>query len=151
MIIIMTRFFISILLLFFYLYLDAQTMDFYPPYKKGISEEDYSKGKYFLENTYKQMKENGNICYADYWNIALAYAYMGQAPEEILTLLKKSKSDNPENFCLVANWSKNDKPIEEYLFYKVLKNDFSALISDCEGMESTEKLELKDPSYYKGI
>ena len=98
----MLRILTTILFLVFYIFSSAQTMDYYPPHKNGISKEDYDKGKYFLENTYKQMKENGNVCYADFWNIALAYAYMGQDTEEILVLLKKSKADSPESFCLVG-------------------------------------------------
>ena len=146
----MLRILTTILFLLFYLFFNAQTIDFYPSHKNGIPKEDYEKGKYFLENTYKQMKENGNVCYADYWNIALAYAYMGQSPDTILDLLKKSKSDHPENFCTVANWSQKDKPIEEYMFYKVLKKKYVDLISDCDGQESNEELKLKDPSFYKG-
>lgn len=132
--------------------INAQTIDYYPSQKKGISNEDYNKGKYFLENTYKQMKEHGNSCYADYWNIALAYAYMGQSSKEILELLTKSKIDNPTNFCIIANWAAKDKPIEESKLFEWLGQDFIALVSDCAGVteNAEEDLKLKDKSAYTG-
>ena len=146
----MKRAIIVYCLLAFCSYIKAQTIDYYPAPKKEISKEDYNRGKYFLENTYKQMKDNGNICYADYWNIALAYSYMGEPAGEILNLLKKAKADNAENFCYIANYGMKDKPVKEFKFHKILKADFLALMDNCgeEKNTSPEPLKLKDKSAY---
>ncbi len=143
---------ITLVLMIFSNSIFAQDIDYYPPHRKEIKKEYYDRGKYFLENTYKQMKENENVCYADYWNIALAYAYMGQSSDEIVSLLKKSKEDNPENFCFIANYGMKDKSLKDYIFYKILKDDFLDILEGCSSSngQTPEPLTLKARSHYDG-
>jgi hypothetical protein len=142
---------ISILLGFILQFATAQKMGFIPPYTKGVSEEDYNKGKYILENTYKSMEEHGDVVYADYWNIAVGYSYMDYDKDEILDLLKKSKAEDAESFCAIINHGK--KEIKSGKLNKLLGDDFQKLIADCEniGQPQPMKSSLKEKSHYEGL
>ncbi|HFA49628.1 MAG TPA: hypothetical protein ENJ95_11500 [Bacteroidetes bacterium] len=133
----------------------AQKIGFIPGKLPGVAEKDYNKGKYILENTYKSMEEHGDTVYADYWNIAVGYSYMDYDKNEILELLKKSKEEDAESFCIIAQFKNSSKPegYKSSKFYKLLGADFENLIKDCEHDGTLKPFEssLKEKSYYKGL
>ncbi len=142
---------ISILLGFVLQFASAQEIGFIPPKSNAVSQEDYNKGKYILENTYKSMEEHGDIVYADYWNIAVGYSYIGYDKNKIFELLKKSKEMDAESFCAIIHHGK--KEVKSGKFFKLFGDDFLALIADCEGVGVPKpmKSSLKEKAHYKGL
>ena len=129
----------------------SQKIGFIPEKTADVSERDYNKGKYILENSYKAVEENGNWVYADYWNIAVGYSYMNYDHVQILELLNKSKKEDKESFCAIVHHG--NREIKEGKFYKMLGGDFLRLIADCENTErpATRKSSLKEKSHYIGL
>jgi len=114
-------------------------MDYIPEKKTNVSVEDYTRGKNFLLNTYTSINDhNGELVYADYWNVASAYVFMSINKDKILDLLKTAKSMNSNSFCTIANHQIKvvyDGNIEQSKFYKLLGNDYVDLLAGCEGIE----------------
>lgn len=91
----------------------------------------YKYGKSILKNALKQIEEsNGEMVYADYWNLALAHAYMGKDKKVVLNYLRQSKEDSPSDFYVVCKESvKASGKVEDLLFYKLFKDEFINLMS----------------------
>ena len=142
---------ISLLLGFIVHFAAAQEIGFIPPKSNSVSQEDYNKGKYILENTYKSMEEHGDIVYADYWNIAVGYSYTGYDKNKVWEFLKKSKATDKESFCAIIHHGK--KEIKSGKFFKLFGDDFLALIADCKnvGVPKPMQSSLKEKSHYNGL
>ncbi|MEO1258906.1 MAG: DUF6624 domain-containing protein [Bacteroidota bacterium] len=147
----MKAFIIALLLGFFLQKTHAQEIGFIPEITAEVSQEDYNKGKYILENSYKAIEESGDWVYADYWNIAVGYSYMNFDRDQIIELLEKSKKEDVESFCAIIHHGK--KEIKEGKFYQLLGDDFLELIADCKniGVPSPRKSRLKAKSFYNGL
>ncbi|MEN0005994.1 MAG: hypothetical protein AAF798_17725, partial [Bacteroidota bacterium] len=136
----------AITLLLFLLSLSFSTyaqpieIGYIPEKLDGVSDEDYQRGKHYLENTYQAIQEAGDTVYADYWNIAVAYAYMGQTPKLVHGFLLSAKKQNPTSFCgIVAYAFETLNTLQEHQLYSILGERFVELTADCD-------LEVKRPS-----
>ena len=145
----MRKFVFGLLVLVINFNLNAKNIDtsYYPKYNNDISKSEYNRGLEILKNSYRQIIEDNNRepYYADYWNVATAYAIMFVEKENVWKYLKKAKSLNNENFCIIVNSSVESKEgIENTTFYKFLGDEFVSFISDCKGIiNSPESIEKK--------
>ena len=102
---------ISILFMFFLLTttLAAQVLDFYPEKKDGITEDIYRFNLNILEETYHYIKgKEGNLVYANYWNLAFAYANLKQDKKIVREFLFKSKALDPMSFSIIFADEENE-------------------------------------------
>lgn len=102
---------ISILSMFFLLTttLAAQVLDFYPEKKDGITEDIYRFNLNILEETYQYIKsKEGNLVYANYWNLAFAYANLKQDKQTVREFLFKSKALDPVSFSIIFADEENE-------------------------------------------
>ncbi|UXE66454.1 MAG: hypothetical protein KA713_18700 [Chryseotalea sp. WA131a] len=115
--------------------------NFIPSRPDHVSESEYRRGSYILENSYKQLAENNyHIVYADYWNFAMAYSIMGQPKELIYDFLVKAKFENKKSFCQVIELHHDrTKGVDSSRFYKLLGEDYIQLIADCSQVNTTEE------------
>lgn len=125
-------------------------LDYFPEYNESVSKEKYNWGKEVLKNSYAQINGGNDICYADYWNVAVAYASMGVDKQVVFKFLKKSKSSDKEDFCIIVNESNDEKNgVENTRFYKLLGVMYKELVSDCHGFKNEpptieEMMKMKD-------
>ncbi len=100
----------------------GQNIGFIPEQAPSIADKDYRLAVMILEETYQSIEDdNGQIVYADYWNLAYAYTLCEQSREEITFFLKKCKRMHPKNFTQLFNTSPgNVKQWEDYLGTEVL-------------------------------
>lgn len=111
-------------------------LDYYPEYNGLVSNDEYKKGKNILSNAYRQIKEgNNNIIYVDYWNVAVAFSYMGADKVKIMAYLVKSKRMNHDDFCKYVNYQISHVGLTETPLYKALGESYIDMISDCAGIE----------------
>lgn len=113
-------------------------LQYYPPQLAHVSDADYQKGYYYLENTYAAIADDDQeVTYADYWNIALAYSYMGQPPEKVYQLLQASYDESPQSFCELLEYllAPGKQGADQLFYYKLLGEQFTELVSACAGME----------------
>lgn len=82
----------------------AQTLDYYPPQKPNVSDDDYSKGIMILEETYKQIREQGKYSYVDYWNLGIAHILLQDNTLDVKEMMKKSRETNPTSFAKVFTY-----------------------------------------------
>ena len=124
-------------------------VDYIPPRIENILETDYNRGKHYLVNTYKSIKERKDTTYIDYWNVATAYSYMGQPTETILAYFEKAKKLDPEAFCDIASYAFEDvKTIGEQNLYKILGAGIYSLISVCDLLLERRSLESRITEKY---
>jgi len=112
-------------------------MDFIPEKLTAVTSEDYTKGRYMLQNTYQTIREDGGkLTYTDYWNVAFSYAHMGVNKETIFGLLQRFKAIDSKSFCEYVNFQiRKDKDIRKTKFYELLGEKYTHFVSDCEGIE----------------
>ncbi|MEQ9415341.1 MAG: hypothetical protein RIF39_16015 [Cyclobacteriaceae bacterium] len=112
--------------------------DYFPEFEENVSLSEYNHGREILRNAYRQIKEDGgNVNYADYWNVAVAYANMGVDKGIVFPYLIRSKNIAQEKFCMIANYQISlNGDIEEAIFYKMFDQAYVILLQGCEGMES---------------
>lgn len=106
----------------------AQTMDYYPVQKEGVSDNSYKSAINILEETYKQIKKNnGDFDYGDYWNLSVALSKLKDKEEDVKSYLYKSKSLNSEYFATIfLTMGGTEERWKNYLSkaeYDELKND----------------------------
>jgi len=107
-------------------------MGFIPPANSKVTEADYRKGKYILQNTYQSIEDHdGNIVYADLWNVGMAYSLMGVDHESIMTMFRESKRMNSDSFKQVIAHAFNGKDPNENRLIKLLGEPFKDLVRDC--------------------
>ncbi|MFO7862473.1 MAG: DUF6624 domain-containing protein [Salinivirgaceae bacterium] len=117
----------------------SQVIDlgYFPEYNGAVSKEKYNWGKEVLKNSYAQINGVNDVCYADYWNIAVAYASMGVDKQVVFDFLKKSKSSSKEDFCMIVNDHIEHKEIiENTRFYELLGGVYKEFVSDCHGFKN---------------
>lgn len=131
-------------LLFLPLYIFSQeSIGYIPPRPSETSAEDYRKGTYILEGAYQQIRESdGKWIYADYWNVAVGYHYIGVEPTTVISLLKKSYESDPASFCeLQRHLGKSQK------FYD-LGEEYQVLVGKCSATEpEISSAELSPEAY----
>ncbi len=124
---------ISFVLAYLSMYGSDIKIGYFPEYTGNVSKQDYSHGKSILKNAYAQIPSTDDICYADYWNVAIAYTYMGVNAKTVLALLQKSKNEDQDSFCeIVARVIESKEGKENLRLYRLLKEDFNTLISKCD-------------------
>ncbi|WP_400075656.1 hypothetical protein [Winogradskyella sp. R77965] len=108
------------------------TKGYFPEYEGNVSKVDYDYGKNILTNAYSQIPDNEECVYADYWNVASAYARMGVNSEIVYSYIKKAKELDTKSFCEIVTYFQT---LDEGLnrFKKLLGDSFTELISDCSG------------------
>jgi len=101
----------------------GQNIGFIPEQAPSIIDKNYRLAVMILEETYQSIEDdNGQIVYADYWNLAYAYTLCEQPREEITSFLKKCKRMHPKNFTQLFNSSPgNVKQWEDYLGAEVME------------------------------
>lgn len=64
-------------------------LDYFPEQREGVTNEKYSKGIYFLTNTYKAIKKDGGtFVYADHFNLMTAYIILKEPKEKVFEQLR---------------------------------------------------------------
>lgn len=129
----------------------AQSIDpnYYPEYNSSVSKSAYNQGKEILKNSYEQYLDAGAMeVYVDYWNIALAFSKMGVDKDTLKRYLKKAKSLDENNFCIVVNQQDYVyKGIKNTPFYLLLEDDYLEIIQSCVGKQikslTISEIELK--------
>jgi hypothetical protein len=130
---------------------------FVPTKPNNVSDADFRTGQYILKNSYQQLAEdNYRIVAIDYWNFATAYYRMGQPKEMIYDYLIKSKFTNNKDFCEIVNiYHKKKGGIDSVGFYKLLGDDYKALVADCSKIKSDSVFDIeayiKKNSYNKEL
>lgn len=106
----------------------SQKIDYYPEQKISVSESDYKYGLTILGETYKQIKKNnGNLNYVNYWNLAVAYMTLKEENGALVkSFLEKSLSLNIMNFSSIfIDSSKGVNIWVEYLSEDEFKKFYS--------------------------
>lgn len=118
-------------------------LDYFPKKNVNVTVTDYKKGRYILENTYRSIRgHEGKPVYADYWNVGVAYSYMGVNHDSTLGMFRKSKQVNESSFSQIVAHSMRDKDAMENRLVKLLGQPFLEIIKDCN-------LELKPTTLAK--
>lgn len=90
------------------------------------------------------------MVYADYWNLALALAYMGKDKKVVLNYLRQSKEDSPSDFYVVCKESvKANGKIEDLLFHQLFKEEFIKLMNDAK--EEVDNMVVTKPKKIDNI
>lgn len=80
----------------------GQEFDYNPKNENNVDDMSFNLAKRILEETSLQANENnGELNYANLWNIAVAYNLLGKTADEIIPILEQSKKKNPYSFSLV--------------------------------------------------
>ncbi len=120
--------------------LEETVVDYYPPMPVGFDEKKYNKGKYILENTYSAIKSSDKgFVYADYWNIAVGFSYMGVKDEYVELAFKKAVESSLESVCAIVKSFYGDKPLEKHAFYKSMPETYSEFYKKCGSLKPSKK------------
>jgi uncharacterized protein YfkK (UPF0435 family) len=91
-------------------------------------------GKSILQNALKQIDDSdGEMVYADYWNLALANAYMGKDKKVVLNYLRQSKDASVPDFYIICKKTiVAYGGLENVHFYKILRDEFISLMNEAK-------------------
>lgn len=125
----MNKIMLTTVLLIFQILVTAQPQsgDNYLPTK-----EDQRLGILILKETEDAVKAAGGVAnYADYWNFATAYRYLGIGNDSILVNLTRSAEMDPHSFLTLIEYgiASKDNDIKNMPFYKCLGDQFINLIN----------------------
>lgn len=144
-----TLYIIIILLLTNVSFCMAQKLDYYPPQKENVSDNNYEYGTAILKETYAQIrKNNGELHYVSYWNLAVAYMTLKHDDKEfVINALKKSRKLNLVNFSdIFADASDGTNNWEGYLTdeeFNALYNQSLAVLEKGKSEMTTTTTETK--------
>ncbi len=79
---------------------EQQVLKYQPHRRASVSEEDFNKGVFFLDETKAAVKNNPqNFNEADYWNVTMAFLNLGEPKEHIELAFKKAIEMGPQSIC----------------------------------------------------
>lgn len=85
---------------FTYDQLAEQVLVYMPVQRNGVSDADYSRGVFFLEQTRSAVQnEPGNFVAADYWNVGTAFAVLGEPVAHVALAFQKAIDLDPVAIC----------------------------------------------------
>lgn len=120
---------------------DTEILKYEPVKKSGVSDKNFNKGIFRLDETKKAVKNDPkNLTYADYWNITAAFLALDESKNAINISFKKAIDSDPENVCAIIKVFGNvglDIRIPE-TFYPFIKN--------CPKTEKSETFNTKEYS-----
>lgn len=96
-------------------------------------------GKNILQEQKVRLKNlDGKADYLIYWNMAVAYSYLGAPPDTIFTYLNKSRITEPDQFVQTVDIAiqMSQNKIENLQFYKILGPKFLELIQKAQPSET---------------
>ncbi len=81
---------------------DNEILKYEPTKKSGVSENDFEKGVFKLNETKAAVKNNvENLTYADYWNITMAFVNLKEFNKNIEIAFKKAIELNSTDVCSI--------------------------------------------------
>jgi len=118
---------------------DEKVMAYEPHQRPGVSDQDFSSGKFKLSEMKKAVSGDGNtFVYADYWNSAMAFMHLGEPAAHVEIAFQKAVDEDPESVCAVIA-SFGTSSLETYI-----PETFHAFADNC----SVAKEEKIDPKTY---
>lgn len=81
-----------------------QILDYQPEQREGLSEKDFKRGLFYLEETRKSTKGDPQaLNYADYWNIMMAFIKLQEPKAHKEIAFQKSIDQNPASLCALID------------------------------------------------
>lgn len=127
---------------------EKEVMDYYPPKGDGATDQDYEKGKYFLENTYAAIRNDQmKFTYSDFWNIAVAFNKIGLPKSDIELAFQKTIDLGESAICEYIQVMYGEKPVQKHPFYKSIPELYASFCSECESLVSESKPDMSPAQY----
>ncbi|NRB46582.1 MAG: hypothetical protein HRU41_02840 [Saprospiraceae bacterium] len=79
-------------------------LSYQPTQRDGVSDKDFSRGTFYLEQTAKSSEGNpDNLNAVDYWNITMAFIKLQEPKEHIALSFQKAADSDPKSLCSVLD------------------------------------------------
>lgn len=115
-------------------------LDFFPSKRDNVTDEEYRKGKYILEQTYAAIKKDSlKITYADHLNIACAFAILKEPKETILYELVQAQEKNLESTATMFILGVKSPEV-----YNLTQNEYDSLKSKFLAIYEKSQMEKKE-------
>jgi hypothetical protein len=123
---------------FTYENLGSEILKFEPTKKIGVSENDFKKGVFKLNQTKAAVKNNPkNFTYADYWNITVAFVNLDETNKNIEIAFKKAINLDSTSVCGIIKAFGNSK-----LDIKIPET-FNSFIESCDNHQISMPFDTK--------
>jgi hypothetical protein len=116
----------------------SEILKFEPTKKSGVSENDFKKGVFKLNQTKTAVKNNPkNFTYADYWNITMAFVNLDETNKNIEIAFKKAINLDSTSVCGIIKTFGNSK-----LDIKI-PGTFNSFIESCDNHQISMPFDTK--------
>lgn len=117
---------------------DQLILDYHPKQQEGVSQKDYERGLFYLEQTRSATKGDPQaLNYADYWNITMAFFKLKEPKTHKEIAFQKSIDKNPASLCALieAFGEKSTASLQRHI-----PELFHSFYSSCEDFREPEEV-----------
>lgn len=110
---------------------DQEVLDYEPLQGTNVSDKDFKSGLFKLHETKKAViGDNNQFTYADYWNLTMAFANLGESAQSIEIPFQKAIELNPRDVCAIIKGFGNSR------LDTLIPDVFFSFVAKCPSLET---------------